>query len=295
LFSTPYTQTLEPRIYYLYVPYQNQNTIPVFDGMIQTFTYDQMFRINRFTSVDRIGDANQVSLGVSSRLLDDNGIQKLKGSIGLIRYFQNRLVTLCSTPDCIAVENPNYQQAISPVAGVLQYNLNAAWSITGNAAWNPTIRKTDNSTLTFTYNRDPRHLFSIGYNYVRDGSGYGLAPGATGAALRQLVGGVSWPILTKVNGLAGWNDTLSNGNTNNAQSFFYGLQYETCCWAIRTTIARTYLGPNANGIGNNYDKQIYVQWILKGFGSIGNGNATNLLSGSIPGFQDEFNNSKVTS
>src|SRR3989338_2793324 len=95
LFSHDYDQTLEPRLFYLYVPYRSQYQIPTFDTSTQTFSFDQLFQTNRFTSVDRIGDADQLALALSTRFLDqDTGEEKSSFGIGRIYYAHNREVML---------------------------------------------------------------------------------------------------------------------------------------------------------------------------------------------------------
>ena len=86
-----FIQTLEPRLFYLYIPYINQNQIPLFDTGVQPFRFEQLFRTNRFSGVDRIGDANQVSVALTSRFLQQaDGSEKASASIGSILYFENR-------------------------------------------------------------------------------------------------------------------------------------------------------------------------------------------------------------
>ena len=91
-----YRQTLEPEVYYVYIPYRNQNQLPVFDTTVNTLTYDQLFMYNRFSGIDRINDANQVTAGITSRFIDqDTGTEKIRVAAGQILYFEHRRVTLC--------------------------------------------------------------------------------------------------------------------------------------------------------------------------------------------------------
>src|SRR5204863_7868597 len=86
-----FKQTLEPQIYYTLIPYKNQSSIPVFDTTVNTLTYDQLFNYIRFTGIDRIGDANQLSLGVTTRLIDqESGFERVRLGVGDIIYFANR-------------------------------------------------------------------------------------------------------------------------------------------------------------------------------------------------------------
>lgn len=92
--GTQFRQTLEPRAMYLYVPYKDQEKIPVFDTSEPSFSYDSLWRENRFSGRDRIGDANQLSLGVTSRFIEPNGFERAVVSAGQIYYFRDRRVQL---------------------------------------------------------------------------------------------------------------------------------------------------------------------------------------------------------
>jgi LPS-assembly protein len=89
------TQTLEPRLVYSYVPYRNQNELPIFDSGLPDLNLTELFRTNRYVGEDRIGDANQVALALTTRLFDTvSGAQYLSATIGQIRYFSIPRVTL---------------------------------------------------------------------------------------------------------------------------------------------------------------------------------------------------------
>ena len=89
------TQTLEPRLFYLYVPYRDQDDIPLFDSSNMDRDYDWLFRRNRFTGADRMGDAHQLTAALTTRLIDGpSGHERLRASIGQIQYFEDRRVTL---------------------------------------------------------------------------------------------------------------------------------------------------------------------------------------------------------
>ena len=130
LFKHGYQQTLEPQVYYTYIPYHDQSEIPVFDTTYNTLVYDQLFNYNRFSGLDRIGDANQVGLGVETRLIDDDsGLEKVRLGVGEIVYFANRLVTLCTGAECAKAPkiHSNYQR-LSPITGLLNYNVSSMWT-----------------------------------------------------------------------------------------------------------------------------------------------------------------------
>src|SRR5690606_9788542 len=81
-FGNAMRQTFEPRAYYLYVPNEDQTDIPVFDTGESSFSYASLWRDNRFSGKDRIGDANQLSLGFTSRWIEANGFERQRLSLG---------------------------------------------------------------------------------------------------------------------------------------------------------------------------------------------------------------------
>lgn len=101
LFHQSYDQTLEPELFYLYVPYYNQNSIPIFDSGLIPFDYSQLFSTNRFSGLDRLGDANQLSYALTTRFIDNQtGDEKFRFGVGQIYYFKEHRVQLCNTVGC---------------------------------------------------------------------------------------------------------------------------------------------------------------------------------------------------
>src|SRR3990167_2567667 len=171
LFNQGYEQTLEPQLYYTYIPYRNQASIPTFDTTVNTLTYDQIFNYNRFTGLDRIGDANQLGGGVTTRLIDTHsGLEKVRLGAGEILYFANRRVTLCNDDSC--TDNPQNhlnKQRFSPLSAVLDYHVNDQWKLASNAIWDPVTKQIDNTTVGLHYQPDDFHIVNIGFSYVLNG------------------------------------------------------------------------------------------------------------------------------
>lgn len=111
-----YRQTLEPRLYYLYVPEKDQSDIPVFDTGESTFNYSSLFRDNRFSGSDRVGDENKLSLGITNRWIEENGFERQRISVGQALYFKDREVQLPG----IDAKNPRRRalQRFSLCAGI---------------------------------------------------------------------------------------------------------------------------------------------------------------------------------
>ncbi|MFO6374171.1 LPS-assembly protein LptD, partial [Pseudomonas aeruginosa] len=174
--GTPFRQTLEPRAMYLYVPYKDQDSLPVFDTSEPSFSYDSLWRENRFTGKDRIGDANQLSLGVTSRFIEENGFERASISAGQIYYFRDRRVQLPGLTekdlkrlnlDPSGLDNDSWR---SPYALAGQYRFNRDWRINSDFNWNPNTSRTESGSAIFHYQPevDPGKVVNVGYRYRAD-------------------------------------------------------------------------------------------------------------------------------
>ncbi len=297
-----YQQTLEPRLFYLYVPYRDQNNIPIFDSALIPFSYDSLFLTNRFSSYDRIGDANQISFALTTRLLDKTtGAEKLRASIGEIYYFENRRVTLCSPLEKLLsttgtlCANPfavvgatSPTEKFSPIAGQLNYNLSPRWSTTADIAWDPSSHDIINAAANVQYRPKPNQLFNINYGRIRYGDILVTNPptpiNSHQNDFNRLGFSFATPLKNQWSTVGGWNYNFSH---NYSQSFFYGLQYDSCCWAFRVVAGRTFYALNQNS-SPIFTNVIYLQWQFKGLSTIGNSDITSFLTSNIPGYMDNF-------
>jgi LPS-assembly protein len=288
LFSHIFQQTLEPQIYYTYIPYRNQASIPIFDTTISTLTYDQIFNYNRFSNIDRIGDANQLGVGITSRLIDsETGLEKLRMGVGEIMYFSRRRVTLCNNQQCTDNPyNPANHWRLSPISGLISYAVNPVWNFDANAIFNPISKQLSNAALGLHYVPGGKRLINLGYGYVFNGdplSGSTQNNGQNNLKLSDI--SFSWPFGEDVSVVGRWSQ---NWNQQHLQNLLYGLQYDTCCWAVRLVGGRTFV--NLDTSQNNapkYSPEFYIQFALKGLGNIGSGSPDGLLS-TITGYNTQF-------
>lgn len=289
LFHHAFEQTLEPQIYYTYIPYRNQTSLPVFDTTVNTLTYDQIFNYNRFSGIDRIGDANQIGVGVTSRFLDQNsGVEKIRLGVGDIIYFADRRVTLCNTQTgpvgCTdAPQNPNDHYRLSPVSGFANYTVNPDWSLSDTTIWNPTTKQLDNNTIGVHYEPNINHIINFGYSFVRNGDPFsGIMTNTAQNNLKLTDISFSWPVIREnISAVGRWTEDWS---TNHFQNLLYGVQYDTCCWAVRLVGGRTFTNIVNNTL--HYNNEYYIQFALKGLGEVGP-NPTKLLS-TISGYPAQF-------
>jgi LPS-assembly protein len=287
--SKSYLQTLEPRIFYLYTPYENQNDIPLFDTSLYDFNFDQLFRTNRFNGLDRIADANQISAAVTTRYYEEEtGIERFEASIGQILYFQDRDVTLCDTeidPYCNDFENLGNDSTLSPFVGDLRYQFNYDWYSTMMLRLDPTPAETDRYHLLFHYQPIMDGIIHFGFMYDQSGNIItGAEPGSSEAELLQTDTGIVWPINREWSVQSRWYYDIPNQFT---VEIFGGLQYESCCWAVQAGARRYLEGSNEVITERQYDSQLFFQFIFKGLAGFGSSPAS-LLVDTIPGYNDKF-------
>jgi len=291
-FSGAFTQTLEPRVFYLNVPYRDQASTPIYDSANMIFNFDQLFRTNRFSGFDRIGDANQLAFAVTSRwLFEETGAERAKFSVGQIRYFANRRVLLCQSPTGYCVENPNAFGSLSPtsewspIASRAVYHFNPVWGVTGDYIWDPATHATNNADLNFHYQPAPNKIVTFGYNYLVNGDMTQLSQqGTENNALHQATIAAAWPLRDRWSVIGAYNHNISK---NYSMMSLLGLQYDTCCWAMRALAGRTFQSLNSD-YQPQYNNNVYLQILFKGLGSVTNSDPSNILSTYIPGYNDPF-------
>ena len=234
-------QTLEPRMLYLYVPYKNQDDLPVFDTGIPDLNLVQLFRTNRYVGPDRIGDANQVSVGVTTRLLDSSrGRQYLSATLGQAFYFQDPRVAL---PD-----EPVRDRSTSDVVAEVELNAYKNWNARFAYQWNPDETQGERSETFVQYNPTPGRVINAGYRFRR-------------ALLEQVDVSGAWPINNQWRGFARFVYSLQEENTLDQ---FLGLEYSSCCWAVRV-IGRRFVSSRSGAA----ETSIGLQLELKGLSSVG--------------------------
>lgn len=289
-----WTQTLEPRLYYLYVPYVNQTEVPNFDSGYNIFTYDQLFRPNRFAGIDRVGDANQMSLAVMSRFLDgDSGAEAFHWGIGETFYFKDRDVQLMQLEPGEEYADPSTMSGymsptttFSPIASQIAYNFTPQWSLSGDGSWDPTTQVTNNATVNLHYQPGINKLVNVAYSFLVNGDQAGITDTTTqDDNLNQAIFSYAWPITPshKWSSLGSWTQNISHNYT---MGYSLGIQYEDCCWAVRLMGGKIYSNLDTDN-EPVYNNSIYLQILLKGLGGTGAGTAAT-PAGNIPGYQDIF-------
>jgi LPS-assembly protein len=269
-FGTDYMQTLEPRLFYLYVPNENQDDFPNFDTTEFDFSFSQMFRTNRFNSADRQGDANQVTYALTSRLLDDdNGREVVTASIGQIIFFEDREVTLGG------VQLDDDKDPTSPIIAELGWNITRAFSTGYTVQFDPHEEFTSRNEFRVRYHPDQSHLINFDYRQRR-------------GILEETDISFRWKLLPQWHVLGRNQYSLRD---NHVIESFAGLEYESCCWVGRVLVQHSV--NDVEDIDNNGDHDadtaIFFQLELKGFASIGDKITDRIQQGIINynSFQDK--------
>ncbi|MEI7035821.1 LPS-assembly protein LptD [Fulvimonas yonginensis] len=265
LFGTSYTQTLEPRLYYLYVPYRNQNDLPLFDTRLMSFDYWQLFSPNRFSGADRQMDANNLTAALTTRLLDDSGVERLSASIGQIHYFSPQRVQLPSSN--VATAAPT-DWVHSDYVAQLGIQLNDRWRLDSAYQWNPNTRLTDLGTLGLQRRIGADGIFNFSYRFRRN-------------YLKQYDASAIFPISERWRLLGRWVYSVRDRRTVEALA---GVEYDSCCVAVRV-VGRHYViarGPVTDR--GNTNNALMFELVFKGLGAF-NGQTEDVLRRGILGYQ----------
>ena len=265
------THTIEPRIHYLLVPYDRQNDMPLFDTSRPSFSFAQLFRENRFSGEDRIGDANQVTLAVASRLLDDDGGELARAGIGRIHYFRDRKVTLDE-------DDARDTARKSDLVGEIEARPDPNWRLRAGLQYDTSADRTEKHVLNARYQPNRRSVINAGYRLVRD-----INPDNT---IEQGELSFAWPLGRDWRTVGRWSYAL-NEDDNRTLEAFGGLEYESCCWGFRTVVRRFRRSGARTDGDDSYSTGVFLQLELKGLTSVGSRTEA-LLARGIPGYENEF-------
>jgi len=278
-----WSQTLEPRLFYLFSEFEDQSDLPLFDTSELSFSFNQLFRDDRFSGGDRIADTDQITFALSSRILDPQGKERARISLGQIQYFADRLVNI-NNP--LQTWLPRYSPLTnrSALAGEFAYSFGDNWRLNTDVQWNGDAQEVQEGSFQLRYQGDADHLFNISYRYrnLVDSPNFILPPGIDPRIKQSDISSV-WPINANWKLLARWN--YDHSNNRNLESFA-GVEYNNCCATIRL-IGREWVDEDELFLPNiEPNSGIFVQVILNGLGNLTGGGLSSLLSDGIWGFRE---------
>lgn len=260
-----FLQTLEPRFYYVRIPYRDQSTLPVFDTSLADLFQTQLFSENQFVGVDRINDANQITLGVTSRLLEpDSGLERLQVTLGQRFYFNDQRVTLPDYP----ARGSNVTDLLALVSG----QITDRWRVDSGVQYNPDDGALARANLGATYRAGPGKLVNVDLRYINEDYGTGL---------NQLDLSWQWPIQTKWYALGRINYSFYDERLVEG---LLGFEYNAGCWALRGVVQKLATTTAESS------QAFFLQLELQGLTQLGP-NPLDVLKRSISGYtkSDELN------
>jgi len=247
--------TLEPRVLYVYIPHRDQDELPVFDTISPDLNLVSLYRTNRYLGVDRIADTDQVSVGMTSRLLDaGSGRELVTATIGQTRYLSNGEVVLPGE----SVSLDETSDYIAEIRFGFSQNLNFDFG----HQWGEQERGTTQSQARLQYRPAGNKILNLSYRFRRD-------------SLEQGDLSWSWPISSQWNVVGRYKYSFRD---EEALDEFLGIEYESCCWGFRLVTRR-----HISARDGTRDSSIGLQLILKGLSSVGTA-ADKMLERGILGY-----------
>lgn len=236
-----FVQTLEPRVLYAYIPSREQDDLPLFDSGQPDFNYVQLFRPNRYLGVDRLGDTNQLSVGLTTRFLEAaSGREFLSASLGKAWYFSDPEVTL---PD-ESLESADS----SPIVLELGMGLFKNWNADIGYQWDNSADETRLAQFRIQYQPAPNKVVNLAYRYRPE-------------LLEDIAFSMGWPLAQRWSFVSALEYSMRDKTTVER---FLGLQYESCCWAVRVSTAK-----QVSRRDGSTDTAVRLQFEFKGLGGGG--------------------------
>lgn len=266
--SNRYQQTLEPRIFYVYAPYRKQSNLPNFDTGLADINLSTIFSENQFSGNDRFNDANQLTLAVTSRFIDNKtGEQRLSATLGQRFYFGEQKVTACvigensDDPKCRKLLRTG---SASDMLAAFSAHLRTHWDVDGTFQYNTDQGEFFKRNISTRYSPENGKVFNIAYRFTRD-------------YLEQFDTSAQWPLAPRWYGLGQLSYSLKENDRHPIQALG-GIEYDAGCWQGRAVVQRISPATTSNP---NY--AFYFQLVLGGLSSIGT-DPLDILKRNIPGY-----------
>ncbi|EAA1751837.1 LPS assembly protein LptD [Salmonella enterica] len=276
-----YTQTLEPRVQYLYVPYRDQSGIYNYDSSLLQSDYNGLFRDRTYGGLDRIASANQVTTGVTTRVYDDAAVERFNVSVGQIYYFTESR----TGDDNIKWENDDKTGSLV-WAGDTYWRISERWGLRSGVQYDTRLDSVATSSSSLEYRRDQDRLVQLNYRYASPEYIQATLPSYYSTAeqykngINQVGAVASWPIADRWSIVGAY---YFDTNSSKPADQMLGLQYNSCCYAIRVGYERKLNGWDNDKQHAIYDNAIGFNIELRGLSSnYGLGTQEMLRSNILP-------------
>ncbi|EOK5537535.1 TPA: LPS assembly protein LptD [Enterobacter kobei] len=280
LLADGYTQTLEPRMQYLYVPYRDQSKIQNYDSSFLQSDYSGLFRDRTYGGLDRIASANQLTTGVTTRVYDESAVERFNVSVGQIYYFTESR----TGDDDINWEKDNKTGSLV-WAGDTYWRMTDRWGLRGGLQYDTRLDNIATSSAAIEYRRDEDRMMQLTYRYASPEYIQATLPNYANAdqykdGISQVGGAASWPIADRWSIVGAY---YFDTNANKPADQMVGLQYNSCCYALRVGYERKLNGWDTQNNQSKYDNVIGFNVELRGLSSnYGLGTQQMLRSNILP-------------
>lgn len=260
-----YTQTLEPRAQYLYVPYRDQSHIYNYDSSLLQSDYSGLFRDRTYGGLDRIASANQVTTGVTSRVYDDAAVERFNISVGQIYYFTESR----TGDDHIEWENDDKTGSLV-WAGDTYWRISDRWGLRSGVQYDTRLDSIATSNSSIEYRRDENRMLQLNYRYASPEYIQAAVPSRDVTkpqyenGISQVGAVASFPIADRWSIVGAY---YFDTNVNKEADSMLGLQYNSCCYAIRFGYERKLNGWDDKQQHAIYDNTIGFNIELRGLSS----------------------------
>jgi LPS-assembly protein len=245
-----FEQSLEPRVFYLYVPFKDQSALPNFTTAEADFNFAQLFTENRFVGGDRIGDANQVTIAMTTRMTESaTGLERFRGAIGQVYYFKPPRVTLTGVTE----NDAKHSDLVAAVSSQMSSSVSADVGL----QYTPNLQRSQRFVASTQYSPDPGRIINAAYRYTR-GDPLSADPSLRG--IKQVDFSTQWPITREITALARYNWSIQDRKVLEGLA---GFEYNAGCWQIRAVAHRFITS------AQQYSTSFQIQLELTGLSRIG--------------------------
>lgn len=266
LFNQEYMLTIEPRAQYLYTSFEDQSMIGRYDSTPLLTNFSNLFRGQEFTGLDRINDNNQVTLGATSRLIDSSNKEVLTVSVGQILYIEDaRLI------------DSQREGNRSSIAAELDWQVNQNWFLHSDIQVGNQSNRVERSSFSTKYRPSENKFLQINHRYIRE---------LSNERIDQIGVSASWPINKDWHWVGRYYRDLKRSRTIES---FMGIEYESCCWALRLIVRKNLATRfNNNGVRDldDFDSGIALQFVFKGMGT--SNKKVDMLNQGLFGYRQPF-------
>ena len=257
-----YRQTLVPQVQYLYVPYQDQSAIGIYDTTSLQQDYYGLFRDNRYSGYDRIADANQITIGVSSGFLNEQGKERMRFAIGQNYYLASSEIKMPQNSDQV------FDDTRSSLIGEFDMNFENNYFFHAGLEWDTSNNVIKRANSTFEKRWLKNTFAQLNYRYIANLDEYQLDINSE-AIVNQLGAKVNWSIDSQWTAFASYYHDVEFNQTYES---IVGFRYQSCCWAVGFTYDEHMLANfDKNYTGENAETEQSLKFTIElmGLGGVG--------------------------